>query len=76
MEKMWRITKQLETVLSERLDSYALIGFDPEGNQISITHTPTDLHTQAINAAFREWYEECFEADPIEAECEWEDEDE
>jgi len=63
---------RLRLVLSESLDSYALVGFLPDGQEITVMHTPNDLHVRAINEAFKAWYDECFCEDEIEAESETE----
>ena len=75
MEKMDKVNASIKAVLSERLDCYALIGFDVEGNEVRICHTPTDRDVRAVNDAYREWYEE---QEEIEGEVElesWQDDD-
>lgn len=76
MEKMDRIKTAIQTVLSEHLDCFALVGFDTEGNEITIQKANTDMHTRAVNDAYREWYDTSFGGEQIEAECEWADDDE
>ena len=75
MEKMDARKSAIRERLTECLDSYVLIGFDPEGNMVDLCEMPSDLHVMACNKAFVEWYEEWFNTEPIEAEFEWEDDD-
>ena len=71
MEKMDKLNESIRAVLSERLESYALIGFDLEGNEVKLCHTPTDKDVRAVNDAYREWYEETVDG-AIEGELELE----
>ena len=70
MEKMDQLAASIKAVLSERLDCYALIGFDTEGNEVRICHTPNDLAVRAVNDGYRDWYEE--QQEVLEGEFEWE----
>lgn len=76
MEMMQQRTKAIKATLTEHMESYALIGFDLDGNQVCITHTPTDRDFLAVDKAFQNWYDETYSAEPIEALCEWETDDE
>lgn len=75
MEKMDNRKNAIRERLSECLDSYSLIGFDPDGNLVSMCEMPTDLHVLACQKAFKDWYKEQYEDEPVEAEFEWEDDD-
>jgi hypothetical protein len=75
VEKMEARKRAIRERLCECLDSYALIGFDPDGNMVDMCEMPSDLHVLAVNKAFKDWYKEHFEEDPIEWEMEWEDGD-
>jgi hypothetical protein len=68
--------KMIRRVLMEHMDSYAVIGFDVDGNQIAIFEAPTDKDVLAVNLAFMNWYDEQFGEEELEATMEWEDDDE
>jgi len=67
------LKRGIQSYLDEWLDCYCLLGFDSVGNLVQIHVANSDRDILALDKAYKDWYEETFDVEPFEAECEWED---
>ena len=67
-------TRICEGLFEWGIKSFALVGFDDEGNEVRVFHAKSDMEEKALRQAYDDWTEEDCEVE-FEAEGDWLDDD-
>ena len=56
-----RLENGIRSHLDEWLDCYCLIGYDNAWNLITVQRADSDMHINAVEKAYADWYESMFD---------------